>query len=71
MGKKLKLVSVLLIIAVVFSLASIGMSLSFKNYTPIVSGNNVEPIGNVGLIVEKNSLGSENIDGNLEVNNDE
>ncbi len=67
MGEKLKLVSVLLILAVVLSLVSISMSLSFKGVSPIVSRRNViheishgeTPVGNVGLVVEKNSFGGD------------
>ncbi|MCK5449668.1 hypothetical protein KAI32_02285 [Candidatus Pacearchaeota archaeon] len=69
MENKIKLVSVLLVLAVVLSLASISMSLSFKDVTPIVSRSNVvheivhgeTPVGNVGLVVEKN-----NFEGSLE-----
>lgn len=73
MEKKLKLVSMLLILAVVFSLISISMSLNFKNFTPIVSRNVIDsgvPSGNVGLVVEKNT-GLNNPEGNLEINNEE
>ena len=64
MESKVKLVSVLLVLAIVFSLISISMSLSFKEVTPIVSEKNViyemsrgeTPVGNVGLVVEKNIL---------------
>ena len=67
MEKKLELVSILLILAIVLSLVSISMSLNFKDVTPIVSERNVVhevvhgeiPVGNVGLVVEKNTLGGD------------
>ena len=72
MGGKLRLASLLLVLAVVLSLVSIGMSLSFKNFTPIVSKNVVPevvyegtPVGNIGLVVESN-----NLEGSLKVNDE-
>ncbi|MFH1238235.1 MAG: hypothetical protein V1491_02245 [archaeon] len=64
MDKKIKLVGVLLILAVVLSLVSISMSLGLRDVTPIVSERNIiyetlhgeTPIGNVGLVVEKNTF---------------
>lgn len=56
MGERLKLASVLLVLAIVLSLISIGMSLNFKNFAPVATRGvaNGAPVGNVGLVVESN-----------------
>lgn len=67
MDKKLKLVSVLLVLAIVLSMVSISMSLNFKDVSPVVSREKIihggSPVGNIGLVVEKNNFDEDLGDG--------